>query len=63
MGIVGAVILQIIFSQWSVMNTLFSTAPLNLNQWLICLVVGLPMIPIAIIANRLDPIEKASLRR
>lgn len=62
-GIVGAVILQIIFSQWSVMNLLFSTAPLNLNQWLICLLVGLPMIPIAIIANRIDPIEKPASRR
>jgi Ca2+-transporting ATPase len=62
-GIVGAVILQIIFSQVGFMNALFSTAPLNWNQWLICLLVGLPMIPTAIIANRIDPIEKVSSRR
>ncbi|AFZ34278.1 ATPase, P-type (transporting), HAD superfamily, subfamily IC [Stanieria cyanosphaera PCC 7437] len=54
-GIVGTIILQIIFSQWSLMNTLFSTAPLNLNQWLICLLVGLPMILVATLVNRLDP--------
>ncbi|MES1024626.1 cation-transporting P-type ATPase [Gloeocapsa sp. BRSZ] len=61
-GIVTAVILQVIFSQWSLMNTLFATAPLNWNQWLICLLVGLPMIPLAIVANRIDPIEKPSSR-
>lgn len=54
-GIVGAIVLQVIFSQWSVMNALFATAPLTLNQWLICLIPTLPMIPVAILANRIDP--------
>ncbi|MBD1928249.1 cation-transporting P-type ATPase [Trichocoleus sp. FACHB-90] len=54
-GIVCTVILQIIFSQWSLMNNLFYTAPLNLNQWLICLLVGLPMIAVASLVNRFDP--------
>jgi Ca2+-transporting ATPase len=54
-GIVGAVILQIIFSQTSFINNIFSTAPLNLNQWLICLGTGLPMIAIAASVNRFDP--------
>lgn len=54
-GIIGTIVLQVIFSQWSVMNTLFATAPLNLNQWLICLAIGLPMIPVAAIVNRFDP--------
>ncbi|BAU64354.1 ATPase, E1-E2 type [Stanieria sp. NIES-3757] len=54
-GIIGTIILQIIFSQWSLMNTLFSTAPLNLNQWLICFLVGLPMILVATLVNRFDP--------
>ncbi len=54
-GIVGAVILQIIFSQSSFINNIFSTAPLNLNQWLICLGAGLPMIAIASSVNRFDP--------
>ncbi len=54
-GIIGAVILQILFSQWSFINNIFSTAPLNLNQWLICLGAGLPMIAIAASVNRFDP--------
>ncbi|MGD1875550.1 MAG: cation-transporting P-type ATPase [Mastigocoleus sp.] len=53
-GIVGAVILQIIFSQWKVMNLLFETAPLTLNQWLICLLPMLPMVPLAIFVNFID---------
>jgi cation-transporting P-type ATPase F len=49
------IILQVVFSQWSVMNSLFYTAPLNLNQWLICLLVSLPMILVAALVNRFDP--------
>ncbi|MGH1397292.1 MAG: cation-translocating P-type ATPase [Trichormus sp.] len=56
-GIACTIILQIIFSQWSLMNRLFSTAPLNLQQWFICLLVGLPMIPLAILVNRFDPLD------
>jgi cation-transporting P-type ATPase F len=56
-GILGAVMLQIIFSQWSLMNTLFYTAPLNATQWLICLVAGLPMLLVAAVVNRFDPLE------
>ncbi|MGL4620841.1 MAG: HAD-IC family P-type ATPase, partial [Chroococcidiopsis sp.] len=54
LGILAAVVLQIVFSQWSVMNNLFATAPLNLNQWLICLLPALPMIPLAILVNWID---------
>ena len=54
-GIVAAAILQIVFSQWSVMNTLFATAPLTWNQWLICLLPMIPMIPVAILSNVIDP--------
>ncbi|MEA5502337.1 cation-transporting P-type ATPase [Halotia wernerae UHCC 0503] len=56
-GILCTVILQVIFSQWGLMNTLFATAPLNLNQWLICLIPVLPIIPLAIFVNRIDPVE------
>jgi cation-transporting P-type ATPase F len=56
-GIACTIILQIIFSQWNVMNTLFYTAPLNLNQWLICLLIGLPMILVSILVNRFDPLD------
>ena len=54
-GIIAAAALQIVFSQWGVMNILFETAPLNLNQWFICLLPMLPMIPMAILINSLDP--------
>lgn len=57
LGILGAIVLQIIFSQWSVMNTLFGTASLNLNQWLICLIPMLPMAILTLFVNRLDPTE------
>jgi Ca2+-transporting ATPase len=56
-GILGTVMLQIIFSQWSLMNTLFQTAPLNATQWLICLAVGLPMLLVAAGVNRFDPLN------
>ncbi len=56
-GIACTVILQIIFSQWNLMNSLFSTAPLNLNQWFICLLVGLPMVVVSILVNRFDPLD------
>lgn len=54
-GIAIAFVLQILFSQWGVMNTLFATAPLTWNQWLICLLPMLPMVPMAIFTNRIDP--------
>ncbi|TBR60327.1 carbonate dehydratase [Westiellopsis prolifica IICB1] len=56
-GIACTIILQIIFSQWNLMNLLFSTAPLNLNQWFICLLIGLPMIILSILVNRFDPLD------
>jgi cation-transporting P-type ATPase F len=55
LGIVAAVTLQVLFSQWGVMNTLFETAPLTWNQWLICLLPMLFMVPWAILANVIDP--------
>ena len=54
-GIVAAIALQIVFSQWGLMNHLFETAPLTFTQGLICLIPMVPMIPLAILANRLDP--------
>ncbi|MEN9518971.1 MAG: hypothetical protein RLZZ381_1559 [Cyanobacteriota bacterium] len=56
-GIVSTIVLQVIFSQSNVMNNLFSTAPLNSNQWLICLLIGLPIIPVAVLVNRFDPLD------
>jgi Ca2+-transporting ATPase len=54
-GITCTVILQVIFSQWSLMNDLFYTAPLNVNQWLLCLLIGLPMVAVSALVNRFDP--------
>ncbi len=54
-GIIASIVLQVLFSQWGVMNTLFQTAPLTRNQWLICLLPMLPMVPMAIFVNRIDP--------
>jgi Ca2+-transporting ATPase len=56
-GILGAIVLQVIFSQWGVMNTLFGTAALNLNQWLICLIPVIPMMLLTVVVNRLDPTD------
>ena len=54
-GIAAAVALQVLFSQWGVMNTLFETAPLTWNQWLICLLPMVPMVPVAGLVNLIDP--------
>ncbi|MFB8787380.1 MAG: HAD-IC family P-type ATPase [Potamolinea sp.] len=54
-GIIGAIILQIIFAQVPFINAVFETAPLSFNQWLLCLAVGSPMIVWAAVVNRFDP--------
>ena len=37
------------------MHTLFQTAPLTCQQWGICLLPMLPMVPFAALVNRVDP--------
>ncbi|WP_347404137.1 cation-transporting P-type ATPase [Nodosilinea sp. P-1105] len=54
-GILVAIVFQVLFSQLGVMNFLFSTAPLSITQWLICLGVSLPMFLVALLANRINP--------
>lgn len=56
-GIVGAIILQIIFAHVPLINEVFETAPLNLQQWLLCLAVGSPMILWAAVVNHFDPLN------
>jgi Ca2+-transporting ATPase len=53
-GVIIAVILQIIFSNSEFINNLFGTAPMTLDQWMICLFAGLPMIAVAASVNRID---------
>jgi Ca2+-transporting ATPase len=54
-GVIVALILQLIFSNSDFINQVFKTAPMTLDQWLICLLVSLPMIAIATSVNRFDP--------
>ncbi|MDA1205707.1 MAG: HAD-IC family P-type ATPase [Cyanobacteria bacterium] len=54
-GIGTAVLLQLGFSQLGWMNRFFATAPLEPQQWLICGVALLVMVPVAALAERLDP--------
>ncbi|TVQ16448.1 MAG: cation-transporting P-type ATPase [Leptolyngbya sp. DLM2.Bin15] len=54
-GIIAAVVLQVVFSQWDVMNFLFRTAPLQWDQWLICGGVALPIVVVSLLANYLNP--------
>ncbi|WP_375510894.1 cation-transporting P-type ATPase [uncultured Nostoc sp.] len=56
-GIVAVVILQCLFSQWSIMNQVFDTTPLTFIQALICMGVGLPVVFIALILQRFDPLN------
>ncbi|MCM1981585.1 cation-transporting P-type ATPase [Lyngbya confervoides] len=62
LGLATAIVLQVLFSQWSVMNTLFATAPLTGPQGLICLAPMLPMIPLSLWVNRLDPPQANSAK-
>ncbi|MBD2115068.1 MULTISPECIES: cation-translocating P-type ATPase [Cyanophyceae] len=55
-GIAGVFILQLLFSQWSLMNRLFATEVLTLTQGLICLGLGLPMIALAALLKRFAPL-------
>ncbi|MDM9380503.1 HAD-IC family P-type ATPase [Chlorogloeopsis sp. ULAP01] len=55
LGIVGAIALQIVFAHVPLINHVFETAPLTLQQWLFCLAVGSPMIIWAAIVNKIDP--------
>lgn len=60
LGIAVAVVIQVIFSQWPVMNTLFETAPLTWQQGLICLIPMVLMVPTAALANLIDPPANAA---
>jgi hypothetical protein len=39
------------------MNTFFATAPLGGREWLLCALPMLPMLPVAWIGQRLDPLD------
>jgi len=56
-GILGAIALQIVFTQVPFMNQIFATTPLSSMEWFVCLLIGCPMIFWAAIVNRFDPIN------
>ena len=51
-GILAALLMQVMFSQWRVMNLLFETTPMTANQWLTCFGLATPMFLVALLANR-----------
>lgn len=57
LGIVCIIILQWLFSQWSVMNQLFQTVPVTFAQEAISIGAGLPIVIIVLLLERFDPIE------
>ncbi|MFY8148242.1 MAG: cation-translocating P-type ATPase [Prochlorococcaceae cyanobacterium] len=55
LGLGSALLLQVGFSQLGWMNAFFGTTPLTMTQWWICALPMLPMIPLAVLAEWLDP--------
>ncbi|MBW4542415.1 MAG: cation-transporting P-type ATPase [Myxacorys chilensis ATA2-1-KO14] len=56
-GIAGVFTLQLLFSQWSIMNQLFATEALTLVQGLICLGIGLPMVALSALLKQIAPLK------
>jgi magnesium-transporting ATPase (P-type) len=54
-AIAGTLVVQTLFSQTQVLNSFFRTAPLNLENLLVCALPMLLMVPVAWLAERLDP--------
>jgi hypothetical protein len=59
-GIALAALQQLGFSQLSWMNRMFATAPLGPQQWLVCGVALLVMVPVAALAERCEPTTSLS---
>lgn len=56
-GVIAIVILQTLFSQWSLMNQLFQTVPVTVAQEAISIGASLPVIIIVLLLERFDPIR------
>lgn len=50
-------VVQALFSQMPLLNGFFRTAPLNLEQLLVCALPMLLMLPVAWLGERLDPTD------
>jgi hypothetical protein len=57
LGLLGTVVVQALFSQAGWMNRFFGTAPLAAEQLVWCLVPMVLMLPVAAVAERLDPLS------
>jgi cation-transporting ATPase F len=57
LGMAGTAAVQWIFSQTAAMNHFFGTAPLHLEQLLMCALPMLLMLPVAALGERLDPTD------
>lgn len=53
-GIICLILLQVLFSQWNLMNGLFTTSPLTVEQALLCIGVGFPIIILGVLFRRFD---------
>ncbi|HEY9845733.1 MAG TPA: HAD-IC family P-type ATPase, partial [Candidatus Caenarcaniphilales bacterium] len=56
-GIICVVILQVVFTQWSLMNQLFDTVPLTFGQAAICIGAALPIVIVALLLKRFAPMK------
>jgi cation-transporting P-type ATPase F len=56
-GMAGTVAVQLIFSQTTLMNRFFGTAPLGGQELLVCALPMLLMLPVAWLGERLDPTD------
>jgi calcium-translocating P-type ATPase len=55
LGMAGTLLVQAIFSQAPMMNRFFGTAPLGLEELIVCALPMLLMLPVAWLGERLDP--------
>lgn len=53
-GIASVYVLQVLFSQWTLLNPLFDTVPLTLQQSLLCLGSGVPVILLSLLLRRFN---------
>lgn len=57
-GLALALCLQVLYSQSHWLNAFFGTVSLNLNQWGVCMVPMLLMLPLSALTRWLDPIDR-----
>ena len=61
LGILATIVVQTLFSQSTSMNRFLGTSPLSMRALLICALPMLLMVPVATLAERLDPSDGMAL--